>query len=63
VDHEAAAAALGIKKPASRMRYIRLHQKYGFKTVGHRQKKESPAHDADVTGGEADGKAAESRDD
>ncbi|OQE30873.1 hypothetical protein PENFLA_c002G07133 [Penicillium flavigenum] len=62
VDHKAAAAALGIKQPASRMRFIRLQQKYGFKAVGHRQKKEAPANDADVTEGEADEQAAENRD-
>ncbi|KAJ6190618.1 hypothetical protein N7519_000639 [Penicillium mononematosum] len=63
VDHGAAAAALGIKKPASRMRFIRLQQKYGFKAVGHRQKKEAPANDADVTQGEAGEQASENRDD
>jgi hypothetical protein len=44
------------------MRYIRLQQKYGFKAVGHRPKKEAPANNADVTEGGADGKAAENRD-
>ncbi|KAJ5275177.1 hypothetical protein N7497_005791 [Penicillium chrysogenum] len=59
VDHGAAAAALGIKEPASRMRYIRLQQKYGFKAVGHRPKKEAPANNADVTEGGANEQAAE----
>ncbi|KAF3028347.1 hypothetical protein E8E15_002165 [Penicillium rubens] len=57
VDHEAAAAALGIKKPASRMRYTRLQQKYGFKAVGQREK-EAPANNADVTEGGAEEKTA-----
>jgi hypothetical protein len=59
VDHGAAAAALGIKKPASRMRYTRLQQKYGFKVVGQRRKKEAPTKDADVAEGEANEQAAE----
>ncbi|KAJ6180567.1 hypothetical protein N7519_011028 [Penicillium mononematosum] len=39
VDHKVAVAILGINQPASRMRYIRLQQKYGFNAVGHREKK------------------------
>ncbi|KAJ9491147.1 hypothetical protein VN97_g2113 [Penicillium thymicola] len=34
VDHETASKALGISKAACRMRFIRLQQKYGFKTKG-----------------------------
>ncbi|KUM65067.1 hypothetical protein ACN42_g2008 [Penicillium freii] len=34
VDHETASKSLGITKAACRMRFIRLQQKYGFKTKG-----------------------------
>jgi hypothetical protein len=44
------------------MRYTRLQQKYGFKAVGHREKKEHPANNADVSEGRADEQAAENRD-
>ncbi|KAJ5920437.1 hypothetical protein N7516_011295 [Penicillium verrucosum] len=33
-DHETGSKALGISKAACRMRFVRLQQKYGFKTKG-----------------------------
>ncbi|KAJ9491146.1 hypothetical protein VN97_g2112 [Penicillium thymicola] len=35
VDHETASKAFGISKAACRMRFIRLQQRYGFKTKGN----------------------------